>query len=200
MNQTASGQPAASKDIWTSISSGTRVNDMALGPWEYAGTNDNLIHQYLKKRFLKENTSVIVFQIFCVLTCGLAMIISVMVYDTYSLFWLAAAVAMVTIYFLSFNLYEHRLLREIIRNKEYVLCDCVAYELSGRKQEKKCFLKDLSGTVLMEQTGEQPETPMGVPYYDYFSSKDFSGKLLRVRYGSRGYHYMFFPTHFLEKN
>lgn len=195
---TAQSNQFTKSEGWTTISRDCKINDLSLGPWHYAGTDDNAIHQYLTRVFLKENMSVILFQIFTVCVCGLAMLISVMVYNTYSLFWLSFVAALLSMCFLYSNLQQQRLMRNTIRNKEYSLCDCIAYEFDDRHQDKVCCVKDLSGTILMECNRDQSPKPHQVPYYSYFSNNHFSGKLLRVRRGKQGYHYMFFPDRYLE--
>ena len=119
MMPTAQSNQFTKSEGWTTISRDCKINDLSLGPWHYAGTDDNASHQYLTRVFLKENMSVILFQIFTVSVCGLAMLISVMVYNTYSLFWLSFVAALLSMCFLYSNLQQQRLMRNTIRNKEY---------------------------------------------------------------------------------
>lgn len=184
---------------WTIISRKSRVNDKALGPWESAGVDDNVIVEFLKRRFLKESMSVIVFEILAAITCIIGIFVFLMLGDDIYIVAVIAVLAVILLCSLFDNIRERMVRKVIIENKDYQLCDCEAYEVSEKDDEKECFIRDTNGVEFVEQSVNGEIKPMAVKYYHYFSGKDFTGKLLRVRAGQKGMLYMFFPVNYLKK-
>lgn len=186
--------------LWTRVERKVRVNDLALGPWESADVDDNLVRHILKKRFISETISFIIFEILVVITCLVGIVVMLAVYDDTIMAFIIAILAAVTVSSLAMNISDIQEKIHILDNKEYSMCDCIAFGVDGKRKENGCFVKDLNGNVLLEQTAGSEAAPKAVFYYSYFSDDDYSGRLLKVRNGKRGILFLFFPTNYLKQD
>lgn len=183
---------------WRKIEKNLEVNDETLGPWESAGVDDNVISEFLERRFLKENDAIIVFQAFFSFTMFVAVIELLMLSDDIAL---TVVVAMITAglnYLTISNITNRKERKLILERKQYQVCECTAFDIVDNRDKKYCYVQDASGNVLMErETGKDP-VPKKITFHCYFSGKDYSGKILRLKNGRKGMYYIMFPTLYLK--
>lgn len=184
--------------IWRQISKDTKVNDEQLGPWENAGVDDSIINEYLKKRFLKEINMMIIFEVLLSVTCFVGLIESLMLWDDIFLTILLAVIAIYSNGCLYKNIQNKRILRVIIQNKEYQLCDCEAFDIDITKTGKYCYIKDTNGQTFLIQKNDNTPVPIKITYHGYFSDKEFDARLLRMKGIDDKMFYVVFPEYYLK--
>lgn len=192
------GKNMDEKNCWRKISKEISVNDEELGPWENAGMDDGIIKDFLKKRFLKEKTMMIVFQILVSVSCFVAVIELLMLSEDTLSAIVVLIIACITNYCLYNNLREKHQLNQIIQHQEYQLCDCTAFEITNNRNTKYCYVIDSQNHILQERNGDKEPVPMKVAYHGYFTDKDNEARLLRVNGIKKSMLYYVFPVFYLR--
>ena len=180
----------------------TRIKDKTnveeLEPWNKAGVDDGTINELLRKKYLGADNSIFIFQLLGLLTSIAATFITLMDGEDILLIIVAVVVAMTFLYCILENQKDRKIRKTCIQNKEYEVCDVDAYDFINTVNKKYCYVKDKNGTVFMDQNGKEDWKPKKVMYYAYFSAKNYSAKLLRMRYSRNSMLYVVFPIDYLK--
>lgn len=173
-----------------------QTNVQKLGPWMQAGVDDGVISELLKKKYLGADYSILFFQMIGFIT-GIAALFTTLIRGENILLSVAAAIiVMIFLYCIFENQKDRKIRKNNIEKKLYEVCDVEAFDLSNEANRKYCYVKDQNGTVFMQQGKE--EKPKKVMYFAYFSGKDYSAKLLKMRYGRKEMLYLVFPVAYLK--
>lgn len=180
----------------TSIKDKTNIEK--LNTWVQAGVDDGTINELLRKKYLGADTSLFVFQTAGFVTSIVAVFIAWIRYADILLSMLAAVFAMVFLYCILENYKDRKIRKTNIEKRLYEVCDVEAFDLTNNAGRKYCYVKDKEGTVFMKQEQKDKWVPKKVMYYAYFSGKDYSARLLRMRYSRNSVLYIVFPVAYLK--
>lgn len=169
------------------------------GPWTSAGVHDNTVSDFLKRKILKENNSIFLFELFC-LVVSLAALFASLLFTPLYVTAVITVIAGIFVYLVSENNRERVIINRLLDAKKYQICEVEAYELASSKASKKyCYVKDMQGNIFYDEKKTQPLEPQKVTYHWYFNSKENKGIMVKMPKGTKGMYYVVLPAGFLER-